>query len=123
MTRSQTNEHHPEFQIGDSSAEYRPVRKYTRAAGISLATEWRWLNRGVKGGVKLRSVCIGGRRYTTDAWWAEFIAACSAPSDSLSAAHLQTPAARNRAHEQAERELDAAFGEESAPSPSKGASR
>lgn len=92
----------------------------SRREQVSIPTSWRWATRGCRG-VKLETITIGGRRFTTEEAFERFAAACTAVSQgqSLSADHLQTPAARNRAHEQAERELDAAFGEESAPSPTK----
>ena len=41
-------------------------------------TVWRWALRGVKG-VQLRTGCIGGtRRYTTEAWYADFCDAVTA---------------------------------------------
>ena len=53
---------------------------------MSVETVWRWCRRGVRHGVRLRSVVVGGRRLTTRRWLQEFIqaltqAAGTAPND------------------------------------------
>ena len=47
----------------------------------SIATRWRWIQRGVRGGVKLESIIIGGQRYTSAEAVARFIARLNAPGD------------------------------------------
>jgi hypothetical protein len=46
----------------------------------SYATWWRWSRRGVKG-IRLRTLVIGGRRYTTPSAVQEFIAEVTAAAN------------------------------------------
>jgi hypothetical protein len=43
-----------------------------------VSTLWRWCLRGIKG-VRLRTVFVGGRRYTTPAYLIEFVSRLSGP--------------------------------------------
>src|SRR5271154_5104019 len=69
----------------------------------SITTLWRWHHRGVRG-VKLETVVIGGRRYTSREAIARFIAATTAARDGQPTL-LRSPIARERAIAQAEQEL------------------
>ncbi len=42
----------------------------------AVSTLWRWSSRGVKG-VKLQTLVVGGRRYTTPEYLSEFVARLS----------------------------------------------
>lgn len=44
----------------------------------SAATRWRWAYHGVKGGVKIEIIRIGGLTYTTQEAVARFLQACNA---------------------------------------------
>ncbi|MCH7725651.1 MAG: DUF1580 domain-containing protein [Planctomycetes bacterium] len=46
----------------------------------SPACLWRWHRRGVKG-VRLETIVVGGRRYTTRAAWEEFVRRTTAEAD------------------------------------------
>ena len=46
----------------------------------SPACLWRWHRRGVKG-IRLETVVVGGRRYTTRAAWDEFVRRTTAEAD------------------------------------------
>lgn len=65
---------------------------------ISKSTVFRWSSKG------LRTVMLGGQRYTCEEWFWEFIEARS--GGTAAAAAPRTPRARQRAIDQAERELD-----------------
>ncbi len=71
-----------------------------------VATVWRWIQRGVRG-VKLDTVLIGGKRYTSTEAIARFIGGTTAASDPTPNA---TPAARSKSRqeaiERAEREFE-----------------
>lgn len=83
----------------------RSLTELARLKNKSPATTWRWSTKGCRG-VILETVIVGGRRYSTDEAFLRFAAACSAGLRTNPAANLQTTSARQRAHEQAERELD-----------------
>jgi len=40
--------------------------------GVSPPTTWRWAMRGIKG-TQLETLCVGGRRYTTQEAFARFV--------------------------------------------------
>lgn len=72
-----------------TSPKLRPLAEYSdrlpssrRGKRLHRATLFRWVSPGVRGGIALRSVRLGGCRYTSDAWVAEFMRATSA-ADSL----------------------------------------
>ena len=69
----------------------------------SNPTVWRWHRKGV-GGVFLETVLVGGRRYTSREAINRFIAGTTAARDGPPVS-LRSPAARQRAIEQAERAL------------------
>lgn len=76
---------------------------------IAVVTVSRWCLRGLRGN-RLRSVMVGGRRFTTRKWVAEFIKAVNS-QDSWQAElpDNRTPDQRRRAADQAARELAAAW--------------
>ena len=69
----------------------------------SSPTIWRWYSRGVAG-VRLATVVVGGRRYTSREAIARFIAGTTAARDGQPP-QLRSPAARERAVAKAEKEL------------------
>ena len=70
------------------------------------ATVWRWVLTGVRG-QRLETLLVGGRRYTSREAIERFIAATTAASNG-EPAPTRTSRQRERAIEQAERELAAA---------------
>src|SRR5262245_6482865 len=42
---------------------------------VDVNTVWRWCQKGVRGGLRLRSVLVGSTRLTTRTWLREFIQA------------------------------------------------
>lgn len=72
-----------------------------------IATCWRWINRGVRG-VKLETVLIGGRRFTSLEALQRFVERTTAAADGASTVTALTPSAQRNAHERACHELDAA---------------
>ena len=72
-----------------------------------LATCWRWIQRGCRG-VKLETVLVGGRRFTSTLALQTFVERTTAAADGDSPAIASTPSARRKAHERACAELDAA---------------
>jgi hypothetical protein len=77
----------------------------------SLGTIWRWCNRGLRNGIRLKSVLVGGHRCTTRQWLNEFIEVMSQAS--LPERHQppvpRTPSQRQAASERAAEELKAAW--------------
>ena len=73
---------------------------------VHTATIWRWIQRGVRG-VKLETVLIGGRRYTSREALQQFIAATTAAADGDSSPAPSIPSRqRQRSHSQATDELE-----------------
>ena len=70
----------------------------------SVSTLHRWRLRGVRN-IKLKTVKIGGRRFTSMEWLSTFSEAVTAASDGESPPS-RSRTERERAIEQAERELD-----------------
>ena len=68
-------------------------------------TIFRWFNRGVHG-IRLASVCIGGRRYTSRQALERFCTEVTAATDGKRPT-TRTPARRHREIEGAEREMNA----------------
>jgi len=81
------------------------VPKTTTGKKVSLATCWRWIQRGCRG-VKLESVLIGGKRYTSLEALQRFVERTTAAADGTSLLSTSTPSAARKRHEQACRELD-----------------
>jgi hypothetical protein len=69
----------------------------------SYATWWRWWRKGIKG-VRLQTVVIGGRRFTTPRYVEEFIAATTAAAAGERPT-TRTPAQREREIRRAEAEM------------------
>lgn len=76
---------------------------------VSIDTLWRWCMRGLRNGVRLKSVLIGGRRYTTKQWVMEFIDALNQDPEPGRASETQFRTARQQqsASERAAEELRA----------------
>jgi hypothetical protein len=55
----------------------------------NLATVYRWFQRGVRG-VKLQTVCVGGRRFVARTALDEFISATTAAASGRAGARCQT---------------------------------
>lgn len=71
-----------------------------------VATVWRWIQRGVRG-VRLDTVLIGGKRFTSTEAIARFIGGTTAASDPTPTGKTPTRSkARQAAIEQAEREFE-----------------
>ena len=74
---------------------------------IAIDTIWRWCRKGVRGGVRLKSTIIGGRRFTTRKWLMEFSEALGETQDeTVSKLTVRTTTQRNLASEKASEELD-----------------
>src|SRR5262245_25709166 len=68
-----------------------------------LATVYRWFQRGVRGGIKLETALVGGRRFTSREAVQRFVDRRSGPPAESMAA--RTPSQRQRAAEKANNEL------------------
>jgi hypothetical protein len=68
----------------------------------NISTLWRWWRHGVRGH-KLKTIVIGGRRFTSVIWLEEFAAATTAAANGESMP-ARTPRQRERAIEIAEQE-------------------
>ena len=79
---------------------------------MSVGTIWRWCRRGVRNGIRLKSVLIGQQRYTTREWLQEFIDSLTqaAEPDSREPLRLRTPRQRQTAAERATEELKKMWG-------------
>jgi hypothetical protein len=73
---------------------------------VNISTLHRWRLRGVNG-ILLRTVVVGGRRYTDRASLNEFAAGVTAARDRLQPV-IRTPASQERAIRQAFKDLEAA---------------
>src|SRR5262245_66623007 len=71
-----------------------------------LATVYRWFQRGVRGGIKLETALVGGRRFTSREAVQRFVDRLS--GDRSDALQLRTPRQRQIAVEKANAELAAA---------------
>lgn len=69
----------------------------------SYSTFWRWCNRGIRG-VKLETVLVGGKRFTTAAAMQRFCDALSSPIQPTSA-KFRSGGERRRQDESVEAEL------------------
>lgn len=78
---------------------------------VSLGTLWRWCTQGLRNGIRLKSVLVGGQRCTTRQWLQEFIEAMSQASqpETLPCPVPRTPNQRQAASERAAEELKAAW--------------
>ncbi|WP_442485133.1 DUF1580 domain-containing protein [Aeoliella sp. SH292] len=48
------------------------LTKLAQQQDVNVSTVWRWAQRGVRG-VRLETLCIGGRRFTTNEAWGRFV--------------------------------------------------
>lgn len=71
----------------------------------SLSTLWRWIQRGTHG-VKLETVLLGGRRYTSREALQRFFERTTAAADGT-AVKVETPTQRRRRLDRVKRELSA----------------
>ena len=69
----------------------------------NVCTVWRWLERGVRG-VRLESVLMGGRRFTSQEALERFFTATTAAANGTQAT-VRTPHARQKAIDKAKAEL------------------
>jgi hypothetical protein len=88
-----------------AAAKLFPGRKPGKK--VSIDTIWRWCMRGLRNGVRLKSVLIGGQRYTTKQWIKEFIEAMTdgAEPGAASTLPVRTPNQKRSAAERATDEL------------------
>ena len=70
-----------------------------------LATCWRWIQRGCRG-VKLETLLIGGKRFTSLEALQQFAEATTAAAAGSSTVTASTPSAARKRHKQACRQLD-----------------
>ena len=93
------------------AAKLVPSRKNGKR--IFVGTIWRWCKRGVRNGIRLKSVLIGQQRYTTRAWLQEFTDAVTQAAEpcGTEAIHIRTPRQRRTAAEQATEELKKMWGQ------------
>jgi hypothetical protein len=79
---------------------------------VSLGTLWRWCTKGLRQGIRLKSVLAGGQRCTTRQWVQDFIEAMtqvSQPAPADAPVVVRTPTQRQTASERAAAELKAAW--------------
>ncbi|HUG71771.1 MAG TPA: DUF1580 domain-containing protein [Pirellulaceae bacterium] len=70
-----------------------------------LATCWRWIQRGCRG-VKLETILVGGRRFTSTLALQTFVERTTAAAAGTSTVTASTPSAARKRHKQACRQLD-----------------
>ena len=75
------------MRLNPSCNELRPLAEYAArlpssrpGKKLNRSTLWRWALRGTAGGARLQTVKIGSARYTSDAWFTDFIAQQSEPT-------------------------------------------
>lgn len=86
------------------------VNQLARREGIHAATCWRWMQHGLRGGIRLRSIRVGGRRYILESDWLEFSAALNADLIEAPADSSPTHSAATARAERAGRELSKLLG-------------
>lgn len=92
------------YQIDIASETRLDLKSVARREGVHFSTVWRWALRGVKG-VRLPTVQVGGRRYTTAEafqWWSRQLTAIA----NGDVPRERTSRQRAKAIEAAERELE-----------------
>jgi hypothetical protein len=85
----------------DPAADRTSLPQLAREQGVSPVSTWRWALRGCRG-IVLPTFCVGHKRYTTRAAFAEWCAHVTAAANGESAG--QVPASRESDIERAERE-------------------
>jgi hypothetical protein len=76
---------------------------------VSARTLERWRTKGLRGGLRLRAVLVGGQFCTCDRWLEEFFAQLNSPGEesaSTPGSSLRTVGQRRRAADEARAELD-----------------
>ncbi|WP_428305595.1 DUF1580 domain-containing protein [Lacipirellula sp.] len=77
------------------------LTKLAQREGVAASTVWRWARRGI-GGKKLGTLRVGGRDYTTDALWEEFVRVTTAAANGTdSVIQASSVAASDHAREEA----------------------
>ena len=56
------------------------LTQLARQEGVSIPTTWRWAMRGIQGS-RLKTILIGGRRYTTQEAFTRFVEATTEAAD------------------------------------------
>lgn len=82
--------------------ELTPVAELCRkrlGRSISPATRWRWIKRGVRGGIRLEAVLVNGQWMTTPAAFAQFLREQTAAALRLPDVGDDSPAERPKATE------------------------
>jgi hypothetical protein len=81
----------------------------TAGKRLNPTTVWRWCLKGARRGIRLQSVVIGTRRYTTRTWLQDFIEArtLEATPEGRIFPHIRTSGQRQRAAERVGKRLDA----------------
>jgi hypothetical protein len=81
----------------------RFIGKFTGTNGPNISTVWKWCMKGCRG-VKLESICIGGKRYVTPSAIEQFIEARSQPPQPDAPVVVTiTPKSSSRAEQHARR--------------------
>ncbi len=93
----------------DLLSEHRlSLTELARKEGVSVPTAWRWAQRGCKG-IRIQTIQIGGRRFTTREAFARFVEATTAAANGPQpATAARTNRQRQAAIKRAEKELDSA---------------
>lgn len=74
------------------------LSKLAQRERVHTSTVWRWVNRGIRG-VKLGTLQVGGRTYTTDSLYERFV---RETTTAVRGKQVQTPEHGNRADEHRE---------------------
>jgi hypothetical protein len=94
----------PSFPF-DLAAPRLTIEKTAAKARVDVATVWRWILSGVCGGIKLRSVKVGARRFVLESDLAAFLTALNAPKPEP-VPPADTALAHTRRQQKAEEEAD-----------------
>ncbi|TWU27541.1 DUF1580 domain-containing protein [Bythopirellula polymerisocia] len=85
------------------SEEPISLNQVAKEEGVNPSTPWRWYLSGVRG-VKLETIVVGGRRFSTRPALRRFKERCTAAANGASTT-VRTPHQRERDIERAEKEL------------------
>ena len=88
-------------------AEAAAAKEFPRRP--STLTLWRWATKGVRGGIKLRTVAVGGKRYVPASAIGEFLEACSAHAAKLTQRADANPQSTSTPRTRTTRERNAAI--------------
>lgn len=92
--------------IDINTEQVEPLDEIKIIGDPAIATRWRWCLRGLRGGVKLETILIGNRRYTSKEAVTRFVQALNTPKDNPS--KVVTQSQRERQTETSRRKLKAA---------------